>query len=724
MAILISILTGLASSIGYDLIKSGIPVRFSGHNIQKAIREAYDRALKQWAVNNDIRDREESFLQTRLQETIRQLFDNPSIKGCGADLLDLFRAELEKDDRTQGFLHYCIGLDTHTMVREIHDAIQPQPAPPSLFLNDSFIRQITPVEYHIPRTVKLVTLPQKALAETLTDRECSLSDLTIKCPRLVVLGSAGMGKSTELKQLALQLTEVCCPFHFALNTFTGARTLEQMLPSEWLAAGQSKVLLLDGLDELLPEDAERVKREIGRFANVYPEIPIVVSCRSNFYTLPVEGVGGSLSDFAVATLEPLTPAAVQTYITKAHPSVDPESFLNQIHQRGLIALLENPFWVIAMVEFHQEHENLGQSITELLEYLIDRNFKRDASHYDGSIPLTEQRHELFRHLETIACCMNITGTRTITDTEVAELLSDREAYCLVRCSGTFSKDGNDHWQFKHGYFQEFLSARLLSRQTFDRILPLIRSASDTVLPGWQNTLTLLLNILPKGSTLFCQLVDWLAEYDPAGLIAMEPEKLNDDLRTRIFKSIFNYYKEKDIWLDDKKVVQTDYARFGGNDDCIRFLIDEACDTANRRRTRLNALNILQSYDFSSCRLNRVIVDRLMQTLAGSDISDDYLIGEIVKSIHAIGPDYQIINTIYEQLKCSHDDHIRHALYKLLFDNNLHEERIDYFLHGLTISNRIWGLERNILDVISQCKTPRTLRRILAFWTHRIDLLGA
>ena len=164
-------------------------------------------------------------------------------------------------------------------------------------------------------------------------------------------------------------------------------------------------------------------------------------------------MGGSLSGFTAATLEPLTAKAVQTYIFQTYPAIDSEEFLFQVHRRGLTVLLENPFWVIAMIEFYQEHKNLGGNITELLEYLIERNFERDAGHYDGSIPLKEQRYELFRSLETVACCMNMVGTRTIPDVEASALLSDREAYRLIRCSGTLAKNDasdrfKDTWQFR------------------------------------------------------------------------------------------------------------------------------------------------------------------------------------------------------------------------------------------------------------------------------------
>lgn len=360
MGILSSILTGLITNVSYEFIKSLLPFQFSDHNIQTAIQQAYDRALRQWTINHNIRDREENYLHTKLQETIQQLLNNSSTQNCGNDLLDLFRAELEKDARTQSFLHYCISSDTHTLVAEMHKTVCPQTIPTPLFSNDFFIPHLAPTaSYHIPRTVRLINHPQQASNGMFSEgSEYAPIDLIARHSRLVILGSAGMGKSTELKQLALQLTETCCPFHLPLNTFTGARTLEQMLASEWLTARQPKTLLLDGLDEVLPEDTERVKREIGLFAHTHPEIPILVSCRSNFYTLPMEGTGGSLSDFTVATLEPLTSAAVQAYnISKTHSSVDSENFLTQVYQHRLIALLENPFWAIAMIEFYQEHRN-------------------------------------------------------------------------------------------------------------------------------------------------------------------------------------------------------------------------------------------------------------------------------------------------------------------------------------------------------------------------------
>lgn len=728
MSLLSQILIGMAGNTGYAIVQSLLPFRFSDHSIQKAIQEAYKRALQQWTVNRGIRDREEIYLQHHLAKAITQLSENPFAKGAGNDLLALFRAELEKDDRTQGFLHYCLSQDTNKVAHQILQIVHPQETHRSSYANDFFIQEIAPAECYIPRTVRLISRPQQTTDDVLPEGEYALIDLIARHPRLVILGSAGMGKSTELRQLALRLTETYCPCHLPLNTFTDARNLDQMLHPQWLNADQPKVLLLDGLDEVLPEDTERVKREIGRLANTYREIPIIVSCRSNFYTLPVDGVGGSLSGFAAVILEPLTTKAVRTYIFQTYPAIDSEEFLFQVHRRGLTVLLENPFWVIAMIEFYQEHKNLGGNITELLEYLIERNFERDAGHYDGSIPLKEQRYELFRSLETVACCMNMVGTRTIPDAEVSALLSDREAYRLIRCSGTLAKNDasdrfKDTWQFKHGYFQEFLTARLLSRQTFDQILVLIRSASDTVLPGWQNTLTLMLNMLPSRSELFQQLVDWFSAHDPAALIAMEPEKLNNDLRTRIFKSIFNYYKEKDIRLDRDKVDSTELARFGGNDDCIRFLIDEVCDVSTPRRIRLNALDILQYFDYSTQVSSRpIIIDRLMQVLANADTSDDYLISQIVKTIHKIDPTQQTVEIIYERLKNETGDSIRSSLYDLLQDKQLYERHIDYFLDGLLATNRLFGLELKILDVLRQCKTPQALHRILEFWTKHVNNL--
>ena len=738
MGILISILCGLAVNAGYDLIKSRLPFQFSGHSIQKAIQEAYKRALQQWTVNRGIRNREEIYLQHHLDEAITQLSENPFAKGSGNDLLALFRAELEKDDRTQGFLHYCLSQDTNKVAHQILQIVHPQETHRSSYANDFFIQEIAPAECYILRTVRLISRPQQTTDDVLPEGECALIDLIARHPRLVILGSAGMGKSTELKQLALRLTDNYCPCHFPLNTFTAARSLEQMLHPQWLNADQPKVLLLDGLDEVLPEDTERVKREIGRLANTYREIPIIVSCRSNFYTLPVDGVGGSLSGFTAATLEPLTAKAVQTYIFQTYPAIDSEEFLFQVHRRGLTVLLENPFWVIAMIEFYQEHKNLGGNITELLEYLIERNFERDAGHYDGSIPLKEQRYELFRSLETVACCMNVVGTRTIPDAEASALLSDREAYRLIRCSGTLAKNDvsdrfKDTWQFKHGYFQEFLTARLLSRQTFDQILVLIRSASDTVLPGWQNTLTLMLNMLPSRSELFQQLVDWFSAHDPAALIAMEPEKLNNDLRTRIFKSIFNYYKEKDIWLDDKKVIQTDYARFGRNDDCIRFLIDEASDSTNSRRIQLNALVTLLYFDYSSTRLGHLIVDRLMVLLHNPDHPDGDYVNLVIGVIGTTGLyRSQDIDTLFERFQHREHRHIRSALYHLALRSGTQEVRIDYFLHGLTKASQsspersktvLLGETSYIYEAIENCRTAAALRRIFAFmlrYPHQLD----
>lgn len=136
MSLLSQILIGMAGNTGYAIVQSLLPFRFSDHSIQKAIQEAYKRALQQWTVNRGIRDREEIYLQHHLAKAITQLSENPFAKGAGNDLLALFRAELEKDDRTQGFLHYCLSQDTNKVAHQILQIVHPQETHRSSYAND------------------------------------------------------------------------------------------------------------------------------------------------------------------------------------------------------------------------------------------------------------------------------------------------------------------------------------------------------------------------------------------------------------------------------------------------------------------------------------------------------------------------------------------------------------------------------------------------------------
>lgn len=132
-----------------------------------------------------------------------------------------------------------------------------------------------------------------------------VSGLTVleRNTNLMVVGKPGSGKTTYLQRIVTEcndgkLQAYRIPVLIKLREFVNhagkyAYNLEQFLGQLWrlnnadieLLLNQGRVLvLLDGLDEVVGEAGKKIAKEIKRFARDYPQLLIVVSCRTQ--TLP------------------------------------------------------------------------------------------------------------------------------------------------------------------------------------------------------------------------------------------------------------------------------------------------------------------------------------------------------------------------------------------------------------------------------------------------------
>lgn len=93
--------------------------------------------------------------------------------------------------------------------------------------------------------------------------------------RMVLLGGAGLGKTTELQQVAWEISKrKRYPIFVSLNNYTSGRTnIGQYFNPRWNEVPpQQLVILMDGFDEIEPGSTMQAVRDIQAFAEQNPSV--------------------------------------------------------------------------------------------------------------------------------------------------------------------------------------------------------------------------------------------------------------------------------------------------------------------------------------------------------------------------------------------------------------------------------------------------------------------
>lgn len=136
--------------------------------------------------------------------------------------------------------------------------------------------------------------------------------------RIVLLGDAGVGKTTELSRIASHYSkeeENLFPIFISLNKYV--HSLTELLPSYWTEIPENQLLLLlDGLDEIESKNRNDAIRQIELFTERYPTSHVLVSSRTNFYSSETQQSIGTLNNFSSYTLLNLERKAIEEYVRK------------------------------------------------------------------------------------------------------------------------------------------------------------------------------------------------------------------------------------------------------------------------------------------------------------------------------------------------------------------------------------------------------------------------
>lgn len=390
---------------------------------------------------------------------------------------------------------------------------------------------------------------------------------------VILLGDAGIGKSTELKWLCHELKDSgeWVPIFRSL----GNKKYLTDLPLFPKNIEGKTILVLDGLDESNVQDA---KLAIEDFQQNFPNAKILASCRSNAYS-------NTLQNFEVYYLGKLAYPQIQQYVQGKLGAFSEHFFLfwKDRHHWSQNQLIDNPFFLVHICEYIRDNQNkMPDSLGQVFEYLIEKSFDIRVpiiSHF-GEGDLVETRRTYHNLLKKVAFVMECRGENVISKEEFAQLIPDREQRDKLLGESSLLELQENNWRFAHNNFQEYLAAKALSdTKSFKAIKKALAAKPDfqRLKWSWINSLSFLMGLWSDDNIKKKQLLDWLAKTDIEPLIkigSFERDKISQANRERIFKLAFEACKKEDIVIGSHHYNYWNLAEFAESANTISYLIEE------------------------------------------------------------------------------------------------------------------------------------------------------
>ncbi|MEG4113141.1 MULTISPECIES: NACHT domain-containing protein [unclassified Microcoleus] len=335
-------------------------------------------------------------------------------------------------------------------------------------------------------------------------------EVLAKNANLMVVGKPGSGKTTYLQRVVMEcnagnLQVHLIPVLIKLREFVDdgrevAYSLERYLERCWrlsdaktqLVLDQGRALvLLDGLDEVTGEDGKNIAKEIKRFARAYPQVQVIVTCRTQSQESRFE----RFDYVEVADFNETQARAFAQHWYKAVMGDESGGLAKAEEFLGLLFLEENkPIRELAITPillsltcavFHQTgkfYSKRSKLYEEGLELLLDqwdksREIERDEIYHELSV---EQKLELLSHLavKKFEQKQYVLFEQVEIEEYIAEFLAigQRDSRAVLRAMeaqhGLLIERSQKIWSFSHLTFQEYCTAysfaKIHSRDSEDK----------------------------------------------------------------------------------------------------------------------------------------------------------------------------------------------------------------------------------------------------------------
>jgi len=424
-----------------------------------------------------------------------------------------------------------------------------------------------------------------------------LTNQLAEFPAVCLLGSAGLGKSWEIRLLAdheRQLGREVVSIDLGLAATSG-HALREQLDSAVVDSGDECSLFLDGLDEaMIPERQAAAVVEDWITNGLQGNKRLRIACRSAVWPgIVAESIYRRFPEEMECTvvLQPFSEDDIRQILEDEQISSD--DAIDAIKQNGIFVLARQPLTLKLLLSEFRSAEGLSQSKFELFERSVIRmcqeSVERDERGTTPDIP----PDDLIEAAERLAIFSVTSGREEVVDLnsdpdaersalttiELSQLpcSSDRKLYShllrMLANTGLIVGLGGQQYGFLHRQFAEYLAGRRIA------LLPVFRArallARDS---GWPTGVAGPLRETAAVAASLCpKIADWISLHDPeiVGLSDIADEKLQRNAVKGLL-TLFRKHKLTDSHLS-RNAISLDGFCYTGVADDLRHVLQERGD---------------------------------------------------------------------------------------------------------------------------------------------------
>jgi hypothetical protein len=529
---------------------------------------------------------------------------------------------------------------------------------------NDFIGATTNQTYYIERF--LLNDVEKEFAWNFRAASMTLSDIVNTEDKIFILGNPGLGKSTELKKLALDFwkegeVDGFVPIFKNLRNFTNTDDLYNFLPSNWTELNNI-LLILDGIDEI--SYIEYFKSKLENFINKEgseKQIKYVISCRTNIY----ESLVSNIMSFKVFYLKNLTLDQSLKLLEKSCDfPINNEEIAAKFED-----YLKTPFHIKIFANFINQKNSLPCNIAELWKNYIDNRLSSDR--YDKLKKLAIDVQLIKKYSRKTSLINELMKTNSF---------SEENLFSIVKEDSIVQKEflknplldiapSTETWFFEHRNIQEYFAADVISRWSIEEIINFICiKGTNKTHPSLFNTITFLINLLAKDSDELKDVIAWLKANQIEILFRADSDR-TESFQVEVFQHYFKMQCiDKKLWISTNKTFSVkEIGEFGDCDDNFKYLFkiinNQEC---LHFRVVISALNLLAFFKPNHKRegqLKPLFIEFLASHNIGANVKSQII--RCIESLQFCTADGKYLDEIFSVFKTESNKEINASLLFLI-----------------------------------------------------------